>query len=58
MSWSPDGRRIASASHDGTSRVWDATISVEDLVANAHRRVSRKLTTEERRNLMLPPTGD
>ena len=54
MSWSPDGKRVASASQDGTSRVWDATISIEDLVANAHRRVSRELTTEERRNLMLP----
>jgi hypothetical protein len=41
----------------GQCGCWDATISVEDLVANAHRRVSRELTAEERRNLMLPPTG-
>lgn len=58
VSWSPDGRRIASASQDGTARVWGVTISVKDLVANAHRRVSRELTAEERHSLMLSPIGD
>jgi WD40 repeat protein len=56
VSWCPNGRRVASASQDGTCRIWDATINIEELVATAHRRVSRKLTAEERRNLMLPPT--
>ena len=56
VSWSPNGRQITSASQDGTCRIWDATIGIEELVANAHRRVFRKLTTEERRNLMLPPS--
>src|SRR5689334_13124133 len=25
LAWSPDGRRIASGSHDGTVQVWEAT---------------------------------
>lgn len=62
LAWSPDSRRLATGLDDQTIRVWDAEsgaeIIVEDLVANARRRVSRKLTAEERRNLMLPPIGD
>jgi WD40 repeat protein len=54
VSWSPEGRRIASTSQDNTVRVWDAATSVEERVENADRRVFRKLTAEERRNLMLP----
>jgi WD40 repeat protein len=56
VSWSPDGSRVASSSHDGT-RIWNATISIENLVVDAHLRVSRELTAEERRNLMLPPAS-
>ena len=62
VAWSPDGQRLATGSRDRTVRIWDAgsgaEIIVEDLVTNAHRHVSRELTAEERRNLMLPPTGD
>jgi len=27
--WSPDGRRIVSASRDGTLRIWDASTGIE-----------------------------
>jgi hypothetical protein len=43
--------RLRFAGLDQSSMGCD--ISIEDLVANAHSRVSRKLTAEERRNLML-----
>jgi hypothetical protein len=35
--------------HEGapTCRIWDATMSIEELVANAHCGVSRELTAEE-----------
>jgi WD40 repeat protein len=33
VSWSPDGRRIATASRDETARVWDATSGAERLAA-------------------------
>lgn len=44
----------ASASQDRTSGVWDATISIEELVANAHHRASRELATDERQSQIFP----
>ena len=52
----PARQWIASASRDGTSRIWDTTISITGLVANARRRVSRELGAEERRKFMLSLT--
>ena len=35
--FSPDGRRIVTASHDGTARVWDSSIGGELAVLKGHR---------------------
>ena len=36
MAFSPDGRRIVSASSDGTGEVWDATTGQETLTLKGH----------------------
>jgi WD40 repeat protein len=43
--FSPDGKRLISASQDGTVRVY--TLDLEELVELARDRVTRGLTTEE-----------
>ncbi len=45
MEISPDGRQVATASHDGTARV--SFLYVEDLLALAQTRVTRWFTAEE-----------
>jgi WD40 repeat protein len=57
--FSPDGKRILTASHDKTARIWDAhlpTISVKDLLAEACARLSSvsKLTRDEMRLAAYP----
>jgi WD40 repeat protein len=54
VAWSPEGARVASGSRDGTVRVWDATADVFTYLAAARLRVARRLTAEERRDVMLP----
>jgi WD40 repeat protein len=51
--FAPDGGQIVTASEDGTARVWQET-GVEELLRAAHRRMPRRLTTEERRRFGLP----
>jgi WD40 repeat protein len=53
--WSADGQRISSNSRDGTCRMWDANVQLEELVTRARHRVYRELSATERRNLMLSP---
>ena len=36
VSWSPDGQRLASASHDYTVKVWDARTGQESLTLKGH----------------------
>ena len=45
VSFSPNGKYLASASTDGTVRIYYSQI--EDLIAAAKERVTRSLTTEE-----------
>jgi WD40 repeat protein len=43
--WSPDGTRLATASHDGTVQVY--SIDVRDLLDLARKRVTRDFTPDE-----------
>ena len=54
VAWSPDANALASVSRDGTARLWDATLSLAAIADMARSRLLRFLTTDERRNLMLP----
>jgi WD40 repeat protein len=45
VAFSPDGRFLATASCDGTARIY--VLSIEELVALARQRVTRSLTGEE-----------
>jgi WD40 repeat protein len=45
LDFSPDGSKLASSSPDGTVRVW--AMKLDDLIAIAKRKVTRKLTPGE-----------
>jgi WD40 repeat protein len=51
--FSPDGKRVAAASQDGTARVW-----LLDLVSAALARKPRELTEQERRRFEAPAPAD
>lgn len=55
VAFSNDGRRLITASRDETVAIWPVYRSVEDLVAEAKRRLPRRLTDEQRRRFFLQP---
>ena len=49
MAFSPDGKRLASASNDGTVKVWDAATGQETLTLKGHTRLGLERGVQPRR---------
>ena len=50
VAFSPDGKRLAASSNDGTVRIY--ALPLEDILAMAKSRVTRTLTTDECRKYL------
>jgi WD40 repeat protein len=53
--FSPDGRRIATASGDGMARVWELPVGPREMEAEAQRLTGHRL--DEAGNLRAVPAG-
>ena len=53
VAWSPDGKRLATASQDKTVQTY--AMDIHDLISLARQRVTRDLTDEEVRGYLHAP---
>ena len=53
--FSPDGKRIVTASEDKTTRRWEIFANTQELVSSAKEAVPRCLTSAQRNAFFLPP---
>jgi len=53
--FSPDGKRMVTASDDKTARVWKIFANTQELVSHAKAAVLRCLTPAQRKAFFLPP---